>query len=75
MILWLQLSHNAILQLQFMFMILTELFHLECTKFVGLHMVLLSINIKYKFDSPSLYSITIVYIPLCHTKFPTNNFQ
>ena len=66
MIFQLKLSHNAILQLQFKFNILTELFNLEYVESVGLHMALLIINIQYYFDIPSSYHITIVYIPSWH---------
>ena len=46
MILCLQLSHNVILQLQYMLMILTQLSHLEYAEFVDLHTTLLVINIQ-----------------------------
>ena len=36
-ILWLQLLHNVIILLQFIFAILTQFFHLNCMEFIGLH--------------------------------------
>ena len=44
MILWLQLSHNVILQLQFIFTLLTQVSSLDCIEFVGLHTTLLMIK-------------------------------
>ena len=47
MIFWLLLSHNGKLQSKSMFMILTQLSHLECAEFVGLYKALLISIIYY----------------------------
>ena len=49
MILWLQLSYNVIPKLQSIFTILTQLSHLQCTEFVGLHATLLIIIFNINF--------------------------
>ena len=74
MILWLQLSHNIFLQLQFAFTILTQLSHLYLRILLVCITILLIINIQYHFDSPSLYNVKI-YIPLWHKVPSINKFQ
>ena len=46
-IIWLQLLHNVLPQLQFIFTILTQQSHLDSMEFIGLHNILLIINIQY----------------------------
>ena len=46
-ILWLQLSNNIMLQLQFIFTILLQLSHLDSMKFIGLHNIKLLIKTQY----------------------------